>query len=387
MMTLIREWGLRLLLMLGGVALAVGFIALVAPLLLPQGNARMANVDMGDVSFTVGMGDLFIVQPDTIQPPANPNEVLSQHTLAWTEEGFRVPAWIAETYPVVALGDSYTEATNVGMPWPDVLAREYQQPVKNLGFRGYGPQEEARIMEEYGVNHNPEVVVIGFFGGNDISNAGSYRWRADNFVLPELMDQVAIEYDASGEPWKSDSESFQYPIQVDLNERVIPLAFFNSYVSWLNITRDDLLKSYNLRAVRESWQRVREAAGADTCVLIAYFPSKPQIYLPHVVPDDRNTIIDGQIQRSVEIGGGTIEKRSVQPTWDELMERRDNMATVIGEVARNEGYSFVDLSPHFSEAAANGELLYYTYDTHWNQAGHDLAGAIVADAIQSQCDG
>jgi hypothetical protein len=386
MMTLIREWGARLLLMLGGVALAAGIIVLAAPVLLPEGNARMANVDMGEVTFTVGMGDLFIAQSGSIEPPPNPEAILSQHSLAWTEDGFRVPAWIADIYPVVALGDSYTEATNVAMPWPDVLAQAYQQPVKNLGFRGYGPQEEARIMEEYGVEYAPEVVVIGFFGGNDISNAGSYRWRADNFVLPELMEQVAVEYDASGEPWQSDNESYQYPVELDLNGQTVPVAFFNSYVSWLNITRDDLLKSYNVRAVRESWQRVRDAAGDETCVLIAYFPSKPHIYLPYVVPEDRNAIIDGQVQRAVEMGGGTIEKRSVQPTWEELLERRHNMPAVLGEIASNEGYQFVDLTPHFTDAADAGELLYYTYDTHWNQAGHDLAGEIIADAVRQQCD-
>ncbi|MDQ7035589.1 MAG: hypothetical protein Q9P01_12360 [Anaerolineae bacterium] len=56
--------------------------------------------------------------------------------------------------------------------------------MRNLGFRGYGPQEEAIVFEEYGLAESPEVVVIGFFGGNDISNAGPFEGRADSFTLP-----------------------------------------------------------------------------------------------------------------------------------------------------------------------------------------------------------
>jgi hypothetical protein len=33
-----------------------------------------------------------------------------------------------------------------------------------------------------------------------------------------------------------------------------------------------------------------------------------------------------------------------------------------------------------------GELLYYPYDSHWNQAGHDLAAQTIAETMQSTAD-
>src|SRR5438477_532561 len=121
----LRRWLARLALVLFGVALAAllfeSFFRLF-PNLLPDGRAR--SVDLGTIRYTVGMGDIFVARPGVIEPPSNPNEVLSEHKLAWDADGFRVPARPAAHYDVLALGDSYTEGPNVALPWPDVLAQQ-----------------------------------------------------------------------------------------------------------------------------------------------------------------------------------------------------------------------------------------------------------------------
>jgi hypothetical protein len=378
-----QEWLTRFALIAIGIIVAIGIIRLVAPLVIRQGNARYANVNLGEVEYTVGAGDIFLVQPDTIVPPENPYDVLSRHWLGWDEDGFRVPAYQAATYSIVALGDSYTEATNVGLPWPDVLARELNTPVRNLGFRGYGPQEEALVFEQYGVAENPEIIIIGFFGGNDISNAGSFEGREDSFIVPSLMQDLVISFDLSGETWQSDATQFQYPVMLQLNDTTqVPIAFFNSYTSWLNITADDLRQSKNMEETIESWRAIQAAANPNACIILAFLPSKEQVYLPYVVLDQQSNIVGGMVQRSINEPGETLSKENTHPTWDELMGRVDNTRLVIGEAAIATGLRFVDLSPAFDAAAVNGELLYYTYDTHWNQAGHDLAGEVLADFLQ-----
>jgi hypothetical protein len=45
---------------------------------------------------------------------------------------------------------------------------------------------------------------------------------------------------------------------------------------------------------------------------------------------------------------------------------------------------FIDLLPAFEEAVARGDLLYYPYDTHWNQAGHNLAAQVIAEALRGE---
>ena len=61
-----------------------------------------------------------------------------------------------------------------------------------------------------------------------------------------------------------------------------------------------------------------------------------------------------------------------------LSDQRDAMATLAAE----KGWIFVDLLEPFREQVALGELLYYQYDTHWNQAGHDLAAALIVEAMR-----
>lgn len=385
-MSNMREWFIRLSLMLGGTSAALVLIIIFAPMIINQGRAKFANIDLGEVDFMIGNGDLFIAQPGSIRPPNNPYELLSRHYLAWDADGFRVPQYPSEAYSIIALGDSYTEAANAAFPWPDILARESRQAVRNLGYRGYGPQELALVMQEYGINHNPDIIVIGFFGGNDISNAGSFTERENDFLLPEIVRDAAIAFDASGEPWKSDNEFFQYPINVSLNGQLEPIAFFNSYTSWLTVFQEDLRASVEFAAIRQSWVEIRDAAAEDACIIISYFPSKSHIYLPFVVAENRDTLVDGQAQRLLDESDFRIKRNfDLPPSYENFLERRNNIAIVLAEIAAEEGLHFVDLTAAFDAAAASGELLYYRYDTHWNQAGHELAGTVIADYIKSNC--
>jgi len=41
----------------------------------------------------------------------------------------------------------------------------------------------------------------------------------------------------------------------------------------------------------------------------------------------------------------------------------------------------LDLTPHFRAEAASGAELYYPFDTHWNQNGHNLAAQAIANKM------
>lgn len=374
----------NLLLIVLGSALGLLLVAFFAPYLSRSGNERFANVELGIVEFTVGMGDLWLTQPGSIRPPDDPYLVLSQHQLGWDEDGFRLPARPAKKYPIIALGDSYTEAANVAQPWPDVLATELGQAVRNLGFRGYGPQEEAIVMQEYGIKNQPDVVVIGFFGGNDISNAGTFEARKNDFILPELVELTLDRFNDQNRPWESNQDWYRYPVTIQIGEQALPIAFLSSYVSWQNLEADAFAQSRNLSLIVQSWKDIQNTAKPDTCVLLVYFPSKPQIYLPYVIPEHREQVIDGLLRRDIS-QPGEILSRFDDPdlTWDALMKRLGAVIPVLKENAEMEGLAFLDLSPAFASAAFSGDLLYYVYDTHWNQTGHDLVGKMIAQALNN----
>jgi len=112
----LQSIGSRLFLVLFGVGIAVLIGVWAAPQLIPEANERQANTDLGTIQYTVGMGDLFINMPNKITEPDDPHRVLSEHSLAWDEDGFRFPVQQSDNYDIIAIGDSFTEASNVALP-------------------------------------------------------------------------------------------------------------------------------------------------------------------------------------------------------------------------------------------------------------------------------
>jgi hypothetical protein len=58
------------------------------------------------------------------------------------------------------------------------------------------------------------------------------------------------------------------------------------------------------------------------------------------------------------------------------------VASRLGATCQAEGIPFIDPSARYKEAARQGPL-FYSRDTHWNPAGHRLAGEILAEYVQS----
>jgi SGNH hydrolase-like domain, acetyltransferase AlgX len=56
----------------------------------------------------------------------------------------------------------------------------------------------------------------------------------------------------------------------------------------------------------------------------------------------------------------------------------DDQANLLAEFAAEQDISFLDLTSYFQKEADAGAELYYPYDTHWNQIGHDLAAEAIA---------
>jgi hypothetical protein len=59
-----------------------------------------------------------------------------------------------------------------------------------------------------------------------------------------------------------------------------------------------------------------------------------------------------------------------------------DQASLLADFAAENHIGFLDLTPVFQEGAATGEDLYYSFDTHWNQLGQDLAAASIYDYIE-----
>jgi hypothetical protein len=364
-------------LVLGGIAVALGMVGIFF-LFFPQ-------FQPGVTVFTAGMGDLFVAQQGVTAPPPNPDKILDVYFIHYGDDGFRVPARTADHYDVLALGDSYTEAGNVGKPWPDTLARDSGLTVRNLGFRGWGPVEEARAMEIFGADADADYVIISLFDGNDFSDAAfSLKYRED-FVLPadELKKIKEQQENEDFQLPSPDDGPFKYPLQININGQESDMVFFEAYAWWLNIERETFERSTNYQIIKESWQEIVDLAG-DACVIVTYFPSKEHIYVPYLNEHGRVRLMESAFVVTASPDDVFYISFDLPVgTFDDLLSRLDNQRDAVANLAGELGLPFADLTPAFQQAAATGQILYYVYDTHWNQAGHDLAGQVLADFIAS----
>lgn len=133
-----------------------------------------------------------------------------------------------------------------------------------------------------------------------------------------------------------------------------PMLFYRVNIEalfWLPETR-------NVEAARRAAQSIQSQAltprGID--LVIVLIPEKEQVYREYVPLD-------------AYPGGGDVWPSSVF----------DTLAPALAA----EGIAVVNLLPVFREAAARGELIYWPDDTHWNEAGVQLASETIAHAIKA----
>jgi hypothetical protein len=209
--TILLRWGGRLALAglgLGFAGLLFWLLLTLFPGLLPPERPENQTLD---VRYTEIDGDLFSNLPGQVKPPENP-ALLTEYTLKTDNNGFRIPVMALDhydDYPIMVVGDSFTDAWMVEFPWPDVLARELDTPVLNLAFRGYGPLEYEEVVKDYG-DESHQWLLMGFFEGNDLQNISSTLNENEGNPLTNLV-RDAIEPESS-EIIESPDGNYRYPL-------------------------------------------------------------------------------------------------------------------------------------------------------------------------------
>jgi len=375
----VKGWAAGLALSAFGVALAFGLILLFFHF-FPQYRPGATHF-----IFTAMDGDSYRHQPGLVEPLAE-NIIVEDVVRFDDPDGFRQPAWVAAQYPIAALGDSFTDGGEI--PWVDVVARELNTPVRNMGVSGFGPLEYAELARLY-LRPETEWVLVMFFEGNDLSNVATsvQKKQQNGGVLPINLQRVSAPpvidiKDAEEYGYVNESGWYLYPLtHPALNNHKI--AYISDYLWWIAAEADTYRQSRNVKRFRTELNSIVETAG-DACVAVIYAPTKEHIYFPYADPMGNRIYVleNGRVPILEE--SGWIGFTPVQEiAWDTLSARLDNMRTVIGETVDELGLPFIDLTPAFQEAAARGEITYFDYDSHWNVSGHALAGQTIAESLRA----
>ena len=381
----------RLSLMFGGLACAlISMLVMVNlfPQLLPTSlrdplDQRTRN-ETRHIVFTEDQGDIFIIMAGSVRPIENP-QVLAEYDIAWDAEGFRVPAMQADHYPIIAIGDSFTEGYNVAAPWTDALAANLNTPVQNLGYRGYGPIEYQVVMDEYGRGEH-EWVLLAFFEGNDLRNIQTSVQDPNTLERLTMLARDEEEIPQPFEIVERETDDYPYPMPVIIGSDYHELSFFDPFIWFLNAEPEEYATSQNVSRFRDILIDMQAKKHPDACFGVIYIPTKERMYFPYSEINARRWILEiGYKTVAHEDGwlGGADEQVDFETMVSRFSNERDVIQTMVGAI---DGLHFIDLSPAFEQAAAEGQILYYAYDTHWNQAGHDMAGSLIAEYIRQHPD-
>ncbi len=341
-----------------------------------------ANQSM-PVEFRVSGGDLFVALPGSIRPPSS-DEVLQSFTIAWDADGFRVPARTAEHYPIAAFGDSFTEGANVPAPWPDQLAARRGTPVQNFGYHAYGPREVARAAEEFAGRSPREWIIYAYFSGNDLGDA--MRGPKVDVSTPwGVWSALAARWQPVPTPAARDH--YDFPMPVIIGGSYYEMALLSYYLWWQLAPPEGFENSENFRVLSDALDTITTTA-AQSCYALVFIPTKEQLYYRYVYETERQWL-RGIGHRLVMANDGRLVMVSAPIAaedeaafYQNLYGQRDAVRAL---VETKPGWIFIDLLPAFEQHVASGELLYYPYDSHWNQDGHTLAAQTIADALPAAC--
>lgn len=383
----------KMLLIVGGVAFALVMVTIVLRAFpnLIKGSGPVQRSEANtviQVEFHHSQGDLFVTLPGRIRPPAD-DPILAAFTLTYDADSFRMPAQQAEHYPIAAFGDSFTEGYNVAAPWPDKLAELLNIPIRNYGYRSYGPREVADTIKQFAGREPRQWVLYAFFSGNDLGDtnrAAALSERSPFYLLPQLAEQAAEEM--STQVAQNQQEHYDFPMPVIIGGNYYEMAFLTYYLFRQLAPPEGFEASRTFQLFEEALDEMTTST-PDTCRALIFIPTKEQLYYPYIYPTERHYIRQNAYRafldssQILQLEPEPLDEADEPNMIAHLNDQRDAVQKLI---ERKEGWYFIDLLPTFQAHVDAGELLYYPYDSHWNQDGHNLAAQVIAEELGNIAD-
>lgn len=282
-----------------------------------------------------------------------------------------------EAIRVIAVGDSFTFGYGVEdhQSYPAVLERRLRQAVGeervqviNAGFAAcYYPDTYYIYLKEFGLELDPDLIVVGLFVGNDLDHwlVGENDWLAvDEAGLPTRIGAKYAKVDADGyNVSKLTRLRYRFPVLRDSH-------VVQAIVSGLVAMRREQPRHFNhwmyrrkyLERTEQAIDKVQKlllamtelARNHGSAILVVLMPAREQLY-PEEFPLEQFPFMNDY----------------------EL----DKPQRLMSRFFEEHGIAYLDLLPDFQERAL--ERLYFELDTHWTIRGTELAARLVADHLMT----
>jgi hypothetical protein len=275
-------------------------------------------------------------------------------------------------FRILVLGDSFTVGTNVRQE--EAYAKGLERRLKsvygpriqvvNSAVGGWQPIQYAEYYEHYGYRFEPDLILVGFFVGNDAYDDLTsieqlytailgHRVSREAAARPLIKLQVFL-YDHSNlaRLWLNqgpvESETFTRMQCSDFSEQYLAIqkARKSNHLRYSNKLRDKAQIAVNHIA------RIKELAGDSVPVIVALLPDENQV----------NQALQARVFDAREI-----------PEYDFKMPQ-----SMLVEMFHEIGIPTIDLLP----AMLADQRCLYMNDTHWTPEGQELAASVIFEKLK-----
>ena len=327
------------------------------------------------------------------------------------EHGYRVPeqsqAPAADAFRIVGLGDSFTfgsgvEAEEVYLERIEALLNErspdHPAAVINAGAGGMGLDNEVRLLQVDGDLLQPDLVIVGFYVGNDVRDVmcgfdrfvvdpdGLRQWTPgilERFRHPLRPGQIVRDDSVAERAGIQSTGALPIPFKDVLQRNLHSYLFlqrrYDALRALLRPAPETALKNFtvfNMEAsllreyppeLEEGWRQVHElVAELDTWtrergarLVIVTIPIGGQVY-------------PGMWEHAQKLYG-------LDPTDFDL----DKPQRLMAEIGAELDVPVIDLREALIAAREASEL-YYRTDIHWTPRGHDVAARAIVRELDDR---
>ncbi len=299
-----------------------------------------------------------------------------------------------ETFRVLFLGDSFNWSGGQKGNYTALLERRFSEEFGEgrveiicAGYPQTHTAEQLALLKKYGLRYNPDLVVLGFYAGNDFFDADPNRKRiVVGSVVVDVFEGRDFYTTLFQQPVVLRSRLFLFAQEKWKVYRHFGIAGFSTAASsgedhsgsneqTVSLSKPDYLRKLSAQMTFARFDRPQVFEQFERYVLDSLFEMKTLLQsrgiglLVAVYPDE--------VQVDPELREALLQydqRQSSDYQWDRAQ-------SLLQQWAVENGIEFLDLLPRFREAHDQGYHLYKLRDGHWNGRGNQLAAQLLFDVL------
>jgi hypothetical protein len=347
------------------------------------------------------------LQPNTTYLYKTPEGVVS---VTYNSKGWRDLEHNVEkpngVFRILVLGDSFVEANSVKLEESfhrqvEALARATEKNVEviNMGVAGYGTLQEYLVFEHIGRLYNPDLVLVGFYDGNDLINNSfelasilTEEGQVTN-ARPFLdMNQSAgwtitpVDFEGSQHNYAKQKASLEAN-RNKLTQKLVLLRLLTAGIARIPNRESPKSQENQLEPVDKNRQEMA-LLGVNYCV-------EPAEYTRAWDVTER---IFARFKEEVEAHNAKLVVFTVPALEEVSLEYMKNVTANVanpdklcleeapGQARLSHMLAKLDIQqisllPNFRKVMREDGINLYHSDLHWNPEGHSLAAKLVVSEI------